>query len=212
MLRQSPLLSAYAPNAFEIGAVHDMDVALRARSTEIRADYVADLSALRRRLFVGPNAAKWLAQHRVDAPTGLLEYRDLGSDAVIVRLHRDQYLLIDALDTSPFDELFTLPEGRYDDVVIMAYEAAEIGCGGPHLDTTVAELCPMDVDAVADHVWIATRFAHCEVALRRLHTPHWRIICTPADARHLFAVLRDVTLERGGATIGFEDYRELVKQ
>jgi len=190
-----------------------MTIALRAKIDGIRADYVADLSALRRRLFVGHGAAPWLAARNIPVPSGLLEYNDLEAGAIIVRLHRQQYLLIDGIDGSHYDEAFTLDEGRVDDVLVVAYEAAEIACGGPHIGALMAELCPMGIAAVSDKVWNATRLAHCDVALRGVEAPaHYRVVCSPADAQFLFGVLREVTLEREGAVLGFDDFRALLNR
>ena len=144
-MRHSPLLSAYASEAFEIGEVNDMNIALRAKSARLPSDYVADLSAIRRRLFVGRPAAYWLAEHDIDVPAGLLKYNELESGAIIVRLHRHQYLLVDSIDGSAYDNIFSLVEGRQDDILVVAFEAAEIACGGPHAEDLLTELCPMDI-------------------------------------------------------------------
>lgn len=190
-----------------------MSIALRARSVSRAENYVADLSALRRRLFVGDAVPSWLARHDISVPDGLLEYRELDLGAVIVRLHRQQYLLIDGVDESPCDELFALEQRRHEDVLVLAYEAAEIACGGPNVDALIAELCPMDIASVDRHSWIATRFAHCELALRRLEEPaHFRVLCSPADARFVFRILCEVTRERDGAVLGFDDYSALLKR
>ncbi len=211
-MRQSPLLEQYTSTAYDIGEVHGMSIALHANLGGSAENYVADLSALRRRLFVGHAVPGWLARHDISVPAGLLEYRELEHGAVIVRLHRQQYLLIDAIDKSPCDELFALEQRRHDDVLVLAYEAAEIACGGPHVDALIAELCPMDIASVDRHRWIATRFAHCELALRRLEDPvHYRVLCSPADARFVFGILCEVTRERDGAVLGFDDYSALLK-
>lgn len=190
-----------------------MSIARRAKLDGVRSDYIADLSALRRRLFVGRAAPEWLAARNITVPTGLLEYRELDNGAVIVRLHRQQYLLIDGVDESSYDDLLGLEQCRHDDVLVVAYEAAEIACGGPKVDALVAELCPLDISGVERNTWIATRFAHCELALRRLEEPaHYRVMCSPADARFVFGILREVTLERDGAVLGFDDYRALLNR
>ena len=213
MMRQSPLLALYAGTDFEIGETHGMSIALRTKKDEPRADYVADLSALRRRLFVGHAVPEWLAQHNISVPRRLLEYNQLDNGAVIVRLHRQQYLLIDGVEDSSYDDIFAIEQRRHGDVLVVAYEAAEIAFGGPHVDTLVAELCPMDIANKGPNCWIATRFAHCELALRRLDEPaHYRVLCSPADARFVFGILCEVTLERDGAVLGFDDYRALLNR
>lgn len=207
-MKQSPLLAAYSAQAFELGAVNDMNIALRAKVNGSRGDWVADLSAIRRRLIVGRAAPAWLAEHDIVAPRGLLEARELAAGALIVRLHRHQYLLIDSVDEAGFDAVFSLEDGRHGDVLVLPYEAVEIACGGPHVEALVAELCALDVSAAGRGTWIATRLAHCELALRHNEAPaHYRFTCSAADARFLFGVLCEFTLERGGAILGFDDYR-----
>jgi hypothetical protein len=210
MIRRSPLLSAYAPSAFELGEVYGMQIALRATAQGLQSNFLADLSALRRRLFIGAGAAQWLDQHDIPTPVRLLEYTELDEGAIIVRLHRQQYLLVDGVQNSSYDALLDLPESRDDNVLILAHEAAEIACGGPHVAAVMAEFCAMDLGTVGENVWLPTRFAHCEVALRRVDFPaHYRIVCSPADARFLFGVLEEVTLERGGVIVGFDDFHAL---
>jgi hypothetical protein len=213
-MRHSPLLQLYPPTDFEIGQTHGMRIALRAKRDPTRAGYVADLSALRRRLFVGRDVPSFLAEQNISAPTGLMEYRELDGGAVIARVHRHQYLLIDGIaSASAHDDVFALEAQRHGDVLVVDYEAAEIACGGPHVEAIVAELCPMDVAAVKPNSWIATRFAHCELALRRIEEPsHYRVLCTPADARFVFGILSEVTRERDGAVLGFDDFRALLNR
>lgn len=212
-MRESPLLEQCTASVSDVGEVYGMSIALHANLDGSTENYVADLSALRRQLFVGPAVPGWLARHDISVPNGLLEYRKLDHDAVIVHLHRQQYLLIDAIAESPYDKLFALEQGRHDDVLVLPYEAAEIACGGPHVDALIAELCPMDIASIDRHNWITTRFAHCELALRRLEDPvHYRVLCSPADARFVFGILCEVTRERDGAVLGFDDYSALLKR
>ena len=62
-MQHSPLLTLYNDRDFEIGEHRDMRIALRAQQNSIRATYVADVSALRRRLIVGRGAVDCLARH-----------------------------------------------------------------------------------------------------------------------------------------------------
>ncbi|HCU91069.1 MAG TPA: hypothetical protein DGR97_14050 [Gammaproteobacteria bacterium] len=211
MARQSPLLPLYSAPDFEIGESNGTRIALRTKKKKEWDDYVADLSALRRRLFVGPAVPEWLANHNISAPQGLLKYNNLEKGAVIVRLHRQQYLLIDSVEGSSYDDVFSIEQRRHDGILVIAYEAAEIACGGPHVEDLIAELCPMNVAINEPNSWIATRFAHCELAIRHLAEPsHYRILCSPADARFVFEILFEVTLERDGVALGFNDYRALI--
>lgn len=188
-----------------------MRIALRAKTARLPADYIADLSAIRRRLFVGRPAAAWLAARDIGVPRGLLEYNELESGAIVVRLHRQQYLLVDGVDGSTYDDIFSLEQGRHDDILVVAFEVAEIACGGPHAEALVAELCPVDIAAAPRKVWTATQLAHCDLALRRIEAPaHYRLVCSVADARFLFGVLAEVTHEREGGVLGFDDYRALI--
>lgn len=211
MARQSPLLPLYPSPDFEIGEANGTRIALRMKKKKAWYDYVADLSALRRRLFVGHAVPEWLTKHNISVPQGLLKYNSLEKGAVIVRLHRHQYLLIDSVEGSAYDDVFAIEKRRHDDILVIAYEAAEIACGGPHIEDLIAELCPMNVAISEPNSWIATRFAHCELAIRHLaEPPHYRILCSPADARFVFEILCEVTLERDGVALGFNDYRALL--
>jgi hypothetical protein len=211
MTRTSPLLSAYPTSHFEHGVANNTKIALRAHRTLPTPNYIADISSIRRRLFVGSNAPGWLKERGIETSDRLFECRALVNGALIVRLHRQQYLLIDTYGVSSYDALFELDEGRDADVLILDYEAAEIACGGPYVADMFSELCPMEIAQVGAATWIATRLAHCEVAIRRQQNPvHDRIICAPADAIFLFGILSTVALERDGAVIGFDDFRALL--
>ena len=211
MSKRSPLFSAFDKTAYEFGEISDMAIALRAKNSPDSGNYLADLSALRRRLFVGRSVPEWLDGHGVTVPEKLLTCAEIHNGAIAVRLHRQQYLLIDSLDCTLSEGLFELEEGRHDEVLVLPYEAAEMACGGPHIGALMAELCPIDLSMVDDGTWIATRLAHCEAAIRRIGNPlHYRIVCSPADAQFLFGVLSQVTRERDGAILGFNDYRDRV--
>ena len=91
MARTSPVLHEFDPQRFEIGVIAQMRIARRARDPRHGAAYLADLSAIGKRLVVGKSAPAWLAALGVQAPRGLLECRAVADDAMVVRLHRDQY-------------------------------------------------------------------------------------------------------------------------
>jgi len=211
--RASPVLAHFDQNAFEFGHEQGMRTALRSNQDSIRTNYIADISAFRRRLFIGGETAVWLAANGVENSLGLLESAELDDGAYLVRLHRDQYLLIDGAQAGVSQRLFDYDEGRHDDILIMNYDAAEFACGGPYVGDLVAELCPADVASMPAGSWTSTRIAHCEAALRRLDSPlHYRIVCSNADARFLFGVLGEITLSRDGVMLGTEDYRTWLKR
>ena len=57
-------------------------------------------------------------------------------------LHREQYLMLDDFQSTTFDDIFALDEGRDGNALIMRYEAVEIACGGPRAHELIAELWP----------------------------------------------------------------------
>lgn len=207
--RSSPVIAAFDPGTCEIGSASGMRTALRAKHARVHTNILADLSALRRRLFVGRSAGSWLAANGFDCKLGLLDVAEVEGGAVLARIHGDQYLLIDGFGTGPAASLFELDEGRHGDVLVLPYDVAEFACGGPDVGALMAELCPAPFDSAPVTLWNATRVGHCDVVVRRSERPlHYRITCSVADARFLFGVLSEVTRSRNGAVIGFEDYRE----
>ena len=207
--RSSPVIAAFDPGAYEIGIESGMRTALRAQRASTKTNILADLSALRRRLFVGRSAATWLSAHGIDATLGVLDVAELEGGAALARIHGDQYLLIDGLAAGPAAALFELDEGRHEDVLVLPYEVAEFACGGPDVGALMAELCPAPFDTAPATLWNATRLGHCDVVVRRAERPlHYRISCSAADAKFLFGVLGEITRSRDGHLIGLEDYRE----
>ncbi len=207
--RYSPVIAAFDPGAYEIGIESGMRTALRAKHASSKPNILADLSALRRRLFVGRSVASWLSAQGLDCTPGLLEVVELEGGAVLARVHGDQYLLIDGFTPGPAASLFELDEGRHGEILVLPYEVAEFACGGPDVGALMAELCPAPFDSAPATLWNATRLGHCEVVIRRAEHPlHYRITCSVADARFLFGVLGEVSRARDGAVIGLDDYRE----
>ena len=207
--QSSPVIAAFEPGAYDIGIESGMRTALRAKHARGKTNVLADLSALRRRLFVGRSVASWLSANGLDCAPALLDVAELEGGAALARIHRDQYLLIDGFAAGPAASLFELDEGRHGDVLVLPYEIAEFACGGPDVDALMAELCPAQFDRAPATLWNATRLGHCDVVLRRSEHPlHYRISCSVADARFLFGVLGEITRSRDGAVIGLEDYRE----
>lgn len=207
--RSSPVISAFDPDAYDIGIESGTRTALRAKHASGKANILADLSALKRRLFVGRSVGSWLSAQGLDCTLGLFDVAELGGGAALARIHRDQYVLIDGLAAGPAASLFELDEGRHEDVLVLPYEVAEFACGGPDIGALMAELCPAPIDALPSTVWNATRLGHCDVVLRRTERPlHYRIACSLADARFLFGMLSEITRSRDGAVVGFQDYCE----
>ncbi len=188
-----------------------MRIAAHRNDGPLGGDYVADLSANPKRLVVGVEAPKWLAEYGIDVPSRLLEYRIIEGGATVVRLHYQQYLLIAGIEAPPLG-MFDLDEGRHGNVLVLDYECAEIAVGGPNLAVLLAELCAMDFAAAPEGIWIATRMAHCEVSLQlgRPGDAGCRVICSPADGRFLFGIIKEVINQHAGAVLGFHDYVTIV--
>ncbi len=223
MLKQSPIIDCFAHAQFQFAGVNGMriatlsNVAINKESNNDQSvgDYLADLSAVPKRLVVGLEAPVWLAQHGMDAPSGLLQYRQIEDGTTIVRFHHQQYLLISGISAMaglPLGSVFDLDEGRHGNVLVLDYECAEFAVGGPHLAALLAELCPMDFAAAPEGVWIMTRMAHCEVSLRfsRIGDGECRVMCSPAEGRFLFGIIKEVVNQHAGTVLGFHDYVTIV--
>lgn len=226
MLKQSPIIDCFATAEFQFAAVNGMRIATLSNNHDNHhrpvGDYVADLSASPKRLVVGVEARTWLAQHGIDAPSGLLEYRIIEGRSTVVRFHHQQYLLISGISVmagSAFASVFDLDEGRHGNVLVLDYECAEFAVGGPHLAVLLAELCAMDFAAAPEGIWIATRMAHCEVSLQLGRAGDaavgadsvreryvCRVICSPAEGQFLFGIIKDVIDQHAGSVLGFNDY------
>lgn len=223
MLKQSPIIDCFAHAQFQFAGVNGMRIATlsnavinkESNNDQSVGDYLADLSAVPKRLVVGLEAPVWLAQHGMDAPSGLLQYRQIEDGTTIVRFHHQQYLLISGISVMaglPLGSVFDLDEGRHGNVLVLDYECAEFAVGGPHLAALLAELCPMDFTAAPEGVWIMTRMAHCEVSLRfsRTGDGECRVMCSPAEGRFLFGIIKEVVNQHAGTVFGFHDYVTIV--
>ncbi len=210
-MHTSPVLALYDPQRYEFDDVGGMRIAsrLRAQTPTHEVDFLADVSALRRRLCVGRSAGAWLTRHGLPAVDGLHRCAVSGTGVVVARIHRHQWLVVAAPGAAGLPD--DLADGRHDDVLVLPYEAAEFAARGAATEHALAELCAMDTTQITPAHWTLTRIAHCEAALRVVGAPrHYRILCTPADARFLFGVLADVMTAAGAALIGFDDYHRLV--
>lgn len=209
MNRRSPLaehsISTHAH--LTLGSVSNMNIVANSDYTPGQ-NILCDLSAIRKRLVVGESAAIWLSEHTGTCPNTLFETQALVAGAFVVRIHRDQYILVDGNDTERFDEFFTLPTGRHGDVLVLDYECAEIALAGPQVEAIVSELCPMPMSDIPSGYWCATRMAHADVVMLPLDEPsrHYRIITTPADARFVYKIFNDAVTEYGGSQIGYHNY------
>ena len=219
MLKQSPIIECFAHDKFQFAGVNGMRIAtlsnISSYSDGPTGDYVADLSAIPKRLVVGVEAPVWLAQQGIEAPSGLLEYNLIEDGTTVVKLHHQQYLLISGISIMarlPLGSVFDLDEGRHGNVMVLDYECAEIAIGGPHLAELLAEFCPMDFAAAPEGVWIATLMAHCEVSLQldRTGKPDCRVLCSPAEAQFLFGTVKDVIDQHDGSVLGFNDYVTII--
>ena len=223
MLKQSHILDCFDPAEFEFAAVNGMRIAARRKNDRPVGDYVADLSAIPKRLVVGAGAPEWLAEYGIDAPSGLLQYRLIEGGATVVRFHHQQYLLIEDMSASPPGPVFDLDEGRHGKVLVLDYECADFAIGGPHTTALLAELCAMDFATAPEGIWIATHMAHCEVSLQLGRTGDaavgadsvressaCRVICSPAEGQFLFGIIKDVINQYAGSVLGFNDYATIV--
>jgi len=208
---ESPLLGEFGTDEFSIAVFHGMRVAGRRRQSFESESFIADLSAVPRRVVAGRGAASWLATQGIVCPSRLLGSAPLGKDGLIVQLHIDQYLLVDQTVGGAAPALFECPIGRAsDDRLVVAFDTADIALGGPARADILAELCAVELDYASDD-WSSVRLAHCEVALwhRVVPAPHTRVLCTAADARYLFGVLRECMQALQGDVIGFDDFLRL---
>ena len=208
-MRRSPLLAASLERnpGLTRGVIANMEIAFRS-SNSVENTFLCDLSAVRKRLVVGEDTQTWLAEHIDRVPENIFHAAALSDEALAIRVHHQQWLVIDGNDSSRYDELFTLPTGAYGNVLLLDYECAEFALGGPQVDRIMSEFCPLPMADVEAHFWCATRMAHADVVIIPDDTPsrHYRIITTPADARFLYAIFSDALCDFGGVQIGFEQY------
>jgi sarcosine oxidase, subunit gamma len=209
--RESPLLGEFGTDAFTVTAHHGMRIAGRRMQGSDCENFIADISAVPRRLVVGSGAAQWLAAQGIVCPSRLQDWALLGEDGLIVQLHIDQYLLVDQVVGGAAPALFDGPLGRASaDRLVLSHDLTEIALGGPARAVALDELCAVEPDYDCDN-WLSVRLAHCEVGLwhRIAPVPHTRIQCTAADARYLFGVLRECLQSMQGKVIGFDDFLQL---
>ena len=213
MTRRSPLaeISIATHQNLSLGNVSNMSIVATSGYAP-EQNILCDLSATRKRIVIGATAANWLSEHTGSCPSSLFETKSLEAGAFVVRIHRDQYILVDGYNTERFDEFFTLPTGRHGDALLLDYECAEIALAGPQVEDIVSELCPMPMTDIAAGYWCATRMAHADVIILPVDSPtrHYRIITTPADARFVYEVFNDAVVERDGTQIGYHNYWQAI--
>jgi len=209
MSRRSPIAepSIKRHAGLSLGEVSNMTTVATSAYTP-QQNFLCDLSAIRKRLVIGQDAPRWLTEHTGQCPDTLFETRSLEGGAFIVRMHRDQYVVVDGNDTESYNALFTLPTGRQGLVLLLEYECAEMVLAGPNVAEIVSELCPMPMQDIAAGYWCATRMAHADVIMLPVDSPsrHYRILTTPADARFVYDTFSEAIEECGGGQIGYEDY------
>ena len=211
--KRSPVIAAFDPERFDIGAINDTQIAMTTQATINAVGFIADVSAVRKRMIAGAGARQLLETYDIEAPLELLRWRPLGDDGAVAYVHRNRILVIAPSQSDPWDKLFDAPAGRHGDALVLPHEAADFALGGQAAQAVISELCAMNVADTADDVWIATRLANCEVTLRRLRrgVVDYRLLCSPADAAFLFEILIDAIEDQGGSIAGFNDYLELLQ-
>lgn len=210
--KRSPVIAAFDSTQFDFGTINDTQIVMSAQGTINAVGFIADVSAVDKRMIAGAGARQLLESCNIDAPQQLLRWRSLQDDGAVAYVHRNRFIVIAPSQSGHRSELFDLPAGAQGDALILPYEAGDFALGGPASQAAISELCAMNVADTLDDAWIATRLANCEVALRRLRrgVVDYRLLCTPADAAFLFGILVDAVEEHGGSTAGFSDYLGLL--
>lgn len=206
----SPLLADFDAADARLGVIHGMRIVERTTQARATADFLADLSAVPRRLVFGYGAATWLTAAGITPPARLQGWQVVAGEALIARPHPGQYLVVDAPRGGAVPAVFAAAPRTAADVRVSDWQQAEFALGGPACAAILAELCAMELPLGREH-WCLTRVAHCEVALWLRTAPcvHVRIQCAPADARYLFGVLRACVRECGGGLLGYTDFLDL---
>lgn len=166
---------------------------------------LVDLSAVPRRLVVGPGAADWVSRHTGLRP-GAMFLISTGEGGCCVRLHQQQYLLIGALHASAAPGWLDAQSAT--DALVLPYECAEFALLGPCREPVLRELSTLRPDAIVPGRWVAARLAHADIGLRTVDDPqtHWRIVCSPADAHYLYGVVSELVREHDGVVTTFDAY------
>ncbi len=206
---KSPVLELYDDGVTALSVCHGMHIASGGAALADGLDALVDVSALPRHLIVGAGAPAWLRSHAWQPPSTLFECHQQSDGHTLVRLHDAQYLLLAAVDAAsdPLADVAAMELPA--DVLILPYECAEFAVLGPARFDTLLELSRLDPAVLAPGHWCATQLAHADVGMRVIDQPqsHWRIVCSPADARYLFSTLRELLRERGGLITTQDAYR-----
>ena len=209
MRKRSPLsaVSLDRRSGLKLGVKERMEI-VTASSNPVEKTFLCDLSAIRKRLVVGDGAKAWLAEHIERVPENIFQAETLSEDALVIRIHRNQWVLIDGNAVSRYDEVFTMPTGAHGEVLLLDYECVDLALGGPQVDMIMSEFCPLPMDEIEAHFWCTTRMAHTDVVVIPYDLPnrHYRVIATPADARFLYDIFSSALDDLGGVQIGFEQY------
>ena len=176
----SPLLAEFDSADASLGVVHGMRIVERIAQTCATENFLADLSAVPRRLVCGRGAAAWLTAAGLTPPAQEQGWQVVAGEALIARPHRGQYLVVDA--PRRWRRARRL-RGRGE---CRAGRAGErLAAGGtrprrPACAAILAELCALEL-SLGNEYWCLTRLAHCEVALwlRTAPTVHVRINARP---------------------------------
>ena len=205
---RSPVLEVYS-EAYVTRAIDGMAIACDGPAIEPERDHLVDLSALRKTLVIGPGAKDYLQTRFGCAPQALFDCVTTTEGRTLVYIHYDQYLVID--DVAGHEPLLgdEHHDVRIDDGLLLRHDACECALIGPGRVEILHETSATAASLLDTNRWLATRIAHADVGIRLIShpTPHLRIVCSPADARFMFGILKDIIEERGGALTTMDAYK-----
>lgn len=206
---ESAVLWSPASQILNIGTCNNMKLGLRGGDAEQTAGFIADLSAVRKRLLFGADSQKWLAKNDVPAKLALFESAAVGTSGLVVRTHFDQYLLIDGLENERKPLTASAAPIAGLNCALCDHDSAEFALAGPWQQAMLNEFCATQIEPQT-MTFMMVKFAGCDVCLWQplLPQPHIRLICSAAEASTLFQLLNEFVHEHSGQLIGFDDYRD----
>ena len=213
ILAESPVMAYSRGLALSEGEHGGMRIAVGGRPVDEERATIIDVSAIPKRLLAGTGVAQCCADMGLDVPPNPFTCVEQQDGAVIANLHHHQYLWIASPTGSGWSAEFeSYDSGKVPSCINLPFECAEFAVLGPHQEDLLLELTAVDPSALMPNTWHTVRLAHAEVAIRQIESParHLRVICSPADAIYLFALLCEVTREFHGEVTGLDRYLEFV--